>query len=86
MAGLLAAGRFGLGAQAVPGILLSMILRMGIPLAACVVLVAMGGPLVEAGALVMILLYYLLTLVAETWLLLRITAAQTQDDSVSKVS
>jgi len=86
LVGLLAAGQFGLGARAVPGILLSMILRMGIPLTACVVLLAMRGPLVEAGALAMILVYYLLMLLAETWFLLRLTAAQTSDKSVSKVS
>ncbi len=83
--GLIVAGRFGLGVRAVPGILLSMILRTGIPLTACVVLLAMGGPLVEAGALVMILVYYLLMLLAETWFLLRLTAAQASDKSVSRV-
>ncbi len=83
--GLIVAGRFGLGARAVPGILLSMILRTGIPLIACLVLMAIGGPLVKAGALAMILVYYLLMLLAETWLLLRLTAAQASDQSVSKV-
>lgn len=86
MSGLLMAGRFGVGAHAVPGILLGMMLRMGIPLGACLVLQTLGGPLVEAGALVMILVYYLLTLLAETWFLLRLTAAQSRDKSVSKVS
>ena len=86
LAGLLMAGRLGLGAHAVTGILLGMMLRMGIPLGACLVLLALGGPLVEAGALVMILVYYLLTLLAETWFLLRLTAAQARDKSVSKVS
>lgn len=86
LAGLLTAGRFGLGTHAVTGILLGMMLRMGIPLGACVVLLVLGGPLVEAGALVMILVYYLLTLLAETWFLLRLTAAQARDKSVSKVS
>lgn len=83
--GLLLAGRFSLGDHAVSGVLLSMILRMGIPLTACVVLLATGGPLVKAGVLAMILVYYLLMLLAETWFLLRLTAAQASDKSVSKV-
>ena len=73
----------GLGTNAVAGILLSMLLRMGIPLAACVVLLRTRGPLVEAGAVVMILVYYLVTLVAETWFLLRLTTAQADSKSVS---
>ena len=83
---LLAAAKFGVGAQAVPGFLLSMAVRTGIPLAACVVLLAIGGPLTAAGAPAMILVYYLLMLLAETWFLLRLTAAQASDKSVSKVS
>lgn len=85
LVGLFAAGRFNQGSHALTGILLSMILRMGIPLIACVVLLAMGGPLVAADAPVMILVYYLLMLLAETWFLLRLTAAQASDKSVSKV-
>lgn len=61
--------------QAVPRILLGMLIRMGVPLTACVAVLLFGGPLVAAGAPVMILGYYLLMLVAETWLLLRLTAA-----------
>jgi hypothetical protein len=46
------------GAQgALTALLLGMLLRMGVPLAACFVAFAMGGPLVEGG-----LAYYLLAL------------------------
>lgn len=62
------------GPQALPRILLGMLIRMGVPLAVCVAVLLVGGPLVAAGAPVMILGYYLLMLVAETWLLVRLTA------------
>jgi hypothetical protein len=86
IASLAATWLFRVGSQAVSGILLGMIVRMGLPLAACVVLIAQGGWLVEAGAPAMILVYYLLMLVAETWWLLRLNAARVADKNVSKVS
>jgi hypothetical protein len=63
------------GAGAVPVILFSMGLRTGIPLVVCAVLMSNGGPLVKAGAPMMILVYYLLMLLVETWLLLGLTSA-----------
>lgn len=61
------------GSQAVQGLMLSMLFRMGLPLAAGALLTLAGGPLAKAGVLGMILLYYLVFLVAETllsvWLL-----------------
>jgi hypothetical protein len=77
---------FRVGTQAVPGILLGMLIRMGVPLIACLVLVVRGGPLVEAGAPAMILVYYLLMLVAETWWLVRLNAARVGDKNMTKVS
>lgn len=68
--------------QAVPRILLGMFIRMGVPLTACIVVLLVGGPLVAAGAPFMILGYYLLMLVAETWLLVRLTA----DDQAARLS
>lgn len=72
--------------QALSRILLGMLIRMGVPLAACMAMTVGGGPLVTAGAPVMILVYYLLMLVAETWLLLRLTAARVGEKNVGKVS
>ena len=57
---------------AVSGTLLGMLFRMGFPLAAGVMLDRSGGALAAAGVLGMILLYYLLTLVVETLLSLRL--------------
>ncbi len=48
-----------------------MLVRMAIPLAAMVVLPAIGGPLMAAGAPGMVMAYYLLALLVETWLSLR---------------
>jgi len=75
VASLLVVGPVGRMPQAVPRILLGMLIRMGVPLTACIVVLVWGGPLVAAGAPLMILGYYLLMLVAETWLLVRLTSA-----------
>ena len=73
MASLWVVGSVRQGPQVVPRFLLGMVLRTGVPLTACIVVLVIGGPLVTAGAPFMILGYYLLMLVAETWLLLKIT-------------
>lgn len=57
--------------QGVQGILGAMGVRMGAPLAALLVLPKMGGPLIAAGVIGMTLVFYLVTLVVETWLSLR---------------
>lgn len=75
VASLLVVGPVSRVPQAVPWILLGMFIRMGVPLTACIVVLVWGGPLVAAGAPIMILGYYLLMLVAETWLLVRLMAA-----------
>jgi hypothetical protein len=57
--------------QGVQGILGAMGIRMGAPLAALLVLPKLGGPLIAAGVIGMTLVFYLVTLVVETWLSLR---------------
>lgn len=52
--------------------LLGMLFRMGLPLVAGVVLTHQGGPLAEAGLFGMILVFYLVGLVVETILSVRI--------------
>ncbi len=57
--------------QGVQGILGAMLVRMSVPLVALLALPKIGGPLVAAGVASMVMAYYLVTLVAETWLSLR---------------
>jgi hypothetical protein len=82
---LLIAGVFLSTSQALSGVLLGMLFRMAVPLAACLILARSGGPLLPAGAAIMILLYYFITLIADTWLLLRLSADR-PDGGVSRVS
>jgi hypothetical protein len=63
--------------HAVNAMLMGMALRMGVPLAAGLLLHSQGGPLAKAGVFGMILAYYLLTLVVETVLSLRLVPRQT---------
>ena len=58
----------------VAGVLGSMIIRMALPLAAGVFLSSQGGQLAEAGVFGMIVIFYLFTLVVETWLSLSLIA------------
>jgi hypothetical protein len=58
--------------QAVSGILAATLFRMGVPLAAGLLLSSFGGPLAKAGVFGMVVGYYLLTLVVETLLSLRL--------------
>ena len=57
--------------QAVPAHLLGMFFRFGLPLGAGIILEKAGGPLAEAGVFGLIVVFYLITLVAETLLALR---------------
>jgi hypothetical protein len=50
------------------GMLIGMLLRMGLPLAAALVWRARGGPLVEAGAIYYLIPFYLVMLLVETLL------------------
>jgi len=47
-----------------------MLIRMGIPLAAALLVFLRGGPLADAGFLYYLVLFYPVTLTAETFLLL----------------
>lgn len=70
---------------AVNGVLLGMLFRMGLPLAAALYFHRQAGPLAEAGIFGMILCYYFVTLVAETLLALRIVGPA-NSASAKKVS
>lgn len=72
IASLLAIGPVWRLPQSVHRVLLGMLIRMGVPLVACIGIVASSQTLVKAGAPVMILGYYLLMLIAETWLVLKL--------------
>ncbi|MFN0018065.1 MAG: hypothetical protein ACKVP0_07390 [Pirellulaceae bacterium] len=61
--------------QGIQGILGAMLVRMGVPLFALLVLPKIGGPLVAAGVTGMVMAYYLVTLAMETWLSLRFVPA-----------
>ena len=45
-------------------------LRMGIPLALCMVMVTQGSPLLDAGLIIYIIVFYMVTLLIDTALLL----------------
>lgn len=64
----------------IQGILAGMLIRMALPMAAGVTLLRVGGPLAKAGVFGMIVLYYLIGLVVETCLsvrLIQVSAAGT---------
>lgn len=71
-AALLVAGFSGKSNQAVQGHLLGMLFRLGLPLACGVAFQKLGGPLADAGVFGLIVVFYLVTLVAETILSLRL--------------
>jgi hypothetical protein len=83
---LVMARLIGAGSQAVSGLLLTAPLRMGVPILVCVALVRNGSQFVDAGVVVMILPNYFVTLVADTWLLLRSRMARMGIESVSRIS
>ena len=60
---------------AVQGLLLGMLLRTGVPLGAGFLLMQVGGALADAGVFGLVLIYYLLTLVVETFLSTRLVHA-----------
>ena len=68
---LLLAGYTSRANQAVQGHLLGMFFRLGLPLVTGMILQKAGGPLAEAGVFRLIVVFYLVTLVAETILSLR---------------
>ena len=51
---------------------LGMLLRMGLPLVAIVVVTVQGGALADSGFVICVLAYYAIALVLETWLSLRL--------------
>ena len=51
-----------------------MVFRMGLPLVVGVILDRRGGPLSEAGVFGMIVAFYFVTLIVETWLAVRLVA------------
>lgn len=57
------------------GLLGSIFFRMGLPLLVGIWLNSQGGPLAQAGVMGMILVYYLIALVVEVVLSLRVTSA-----------
>jgi hypothetical protein len=83
---LVIAGLFRAVSQTVPGVLLGMPIRMGVPLMACLVLIRQGSRLLDAGIVAMILLTYFVTLIADTWLLLRCRAGQAGVQTITRVS
>ena len=72
--------------RAVAGVLLGMLFRMGVPLGTGIFLHRQGGPLAKAGVFGMILGFYLLTLLVETLLALRLLAPRAKRVSRSPVS
>jgi hypothetical protein len=68
LAALLAADVFSGPDHALTGALAAMLVRMGVPLAFCLVVYWHGGALAEAGAIIYLLVMYMLALAVETWL------------------
>ena len=71
----------GLG-NAVAGVLGSMLFRMGLPLGACVVIASSFPSLMQADFPLMIICVYLVTLVVETWLSLRMASLPSKKANV----
>lgn len=71
--------------QAFHGVGLAMLFRMGIPMAVGVSLTKLGGPLAEAGVFEMIVGFYLVGLLVETLLAVRLVSGATEA-KVSKVA
>jgi hypothetical protein len=51
-------------------VLAGMLFRMGVPLAASVIVYYHGGVLVQGGMVFYVLAFYMITLMAETWMAL----------------
>ncbi len=71
--------------QVVNAIGLSMLFRMGIPMAAGIFLTSLGGPLAEAGVFGMIVGFYLVGLLVETLLAVRLVSSL-KGDQASRVA
>lgn len=71
--------------QVLNGVGLGMLFRMAIPLVAGVVLTNLGGPLAEAGVFGMIVAFYLVGLLVETLLAVRLVSG-IRKEQVSKVA
>jgi hypothetical protein len=69
------------GKQALNAVLLAMGIRMGVPLAVGLLLQSQGGPLAKAGVFGMILAYYLLALIVETALSLRLVPRRSKSQN-----
>jgi hypothetical protein len=67
------------GPHVVSGVLLGMLIRMGLPLAIGLLLAQTGGPLAKAGVFGMIVGYYLVGLLIETLLSVRLIGASAPD-------
>ena len=63
-----------------------MAFRMGVPLVVGLILDRRGGPLSEAHVFGMIVAFYLITLIVETWLALRLVASPAKRPSVTEAS
>lgn len=70
------------GPQAVSGMFLAMAVRTGLPLALGVTGSIVGGPLAEAGFFGLVLLHYLVGLLTETCLAVRIVSIHNRKVSV----
>jgi len=71
LAALLMTRSFTASGNPLAGLLLSMFLRMGIPLAFCLAMEIQKGPLSEAGIVYCVLVFYLVVLAVETWFAMR---------------
>ncbi len=80
------------GPNAVSGMLLAILVRLGGPIAVGIAVDARGGPLAEAGFFGLVVVSYLATLVVETLLIVRMVpatgraAAVASDSSAAPVS
>ncbi len=71
------------GMQAVSGMFLSIAVRTGLPLLMCVSANIFGGPLAEVGLFGLILVHYLVGLLAETCIAVRMVSTYSQRVSTS---
>ena len=71
--------------QAVNGVGLATLFRMAIPMATGIVLTKVGGPLAEAGVFGMIVGFYLVGLLVETLLAVRVVSGF-REEQVSKAA
>lgn len=63
------------GPNAVSGMLLAMLVRLGVPMAVCIAVDSLGGSLKDAGFFQLVVWTYLATLAVETWLMARMIPA-----------